>query len=76
MKFASLLMAQRATSEDGSGKFVGRRIRRSKTENRAVLAPMPTAMVSTATSVKPGLLRRERMANLRSESMTVIGVRL
>src|SRR5437762_1883968 len=62
-------MAQMATRELGCGKVVGRRISRSKTENSAVLAPMPTAMVSTATTVNPGVLNRERSAKRRSESM-------
>src|ERR1039458_7238417 len=36
------------------------------TLNTAVLAPMPSAMTTTASRVKPGFLRRDRRANLRS----------
>ncbi len=32
----------------------------------AVLAPMPRAMVATATAVKAGLLRNDRMAKAKS----------
>ena len=37
-----------------------------KVLKRAVFAPMPTAIVRTATSVKPGDLSNERAAYLRS----------
>jgi len=41
---------------------VGRKSTPSTTEKMAVLAPMPSASVSTAATVKPGLRRRVRRA--------------
>src|SRR2546421_12352441 len=44
----------------------GRRKKKSASENIAVFAPMPSASVSTATTVKPGFFNSWRKANFRS----------
>ena len=46
----------------GLGYPSGRRITPLTIEKIAVLAPMPSASVSSATAVKPGLLRSDRNA--------------
>ena len=48
------------TSWSGSEKGSGRSISASIALKIAVFAPMPSASVSTATTVKPGLFRSER----------------
>jgi hypothetical protein len=53
---------QSCTSVSGCGSRVGLSTSVLKTLYRVVVAPMPTERVSTATSVNPGDLRRERNA--------------
>ena len=50
------------TMRSGSGYGSGRSKTAFTTEKMAVLAPMPSASVSTATVVKPGFLRSMRSA--------------
>src|SRR5213593_1558683 len=59
---SSQIMTRRPASKYGNG-----RIRTASTALKmAVLAPMPSASVSTATAVKPGPFSSWRKANLRS----------
>src|SRR5947199_7590695 len=53
-------------SRSGSGNESGRNKKALTTLKIAVLAPMPSASVSTATAVKPGFFSNWRKANLRS----------
>ena len=61
------------TSRSGSGKGSGLSSTPLTSEKSAVLAPTPRAMVSTATAVKPGALRRPRSACLRSSRKLTAG---
>jgi hypothetical protein len=61
-KLRFVLTDQMDTSDDGCGNVTGFSTSRLKMLNRAVFAPIATAMVSTATNVKPGVLSRERRA--------------
>ena len=59
---ASGVISERTTSRSGSTNPNGRNSTASTTVNIALLAPMPSASVSTTASVNPGLLRSERAA--------------
>src|SRR4029077_18849166 len=54
------------TSRSACGKGNGRRSTPSTTEKIAVFAPIPSARVRTATTVKPGDLRSWRNASFKS----------
>src|SRR6476469_3217358 len=56
------------TSRSGSGKASGRRSTPLTTLNTATFPPMPSANVSTAASVKPGVLRSWRNPKRRSNA--------
>src|SRR5688572_27933479 len=62
------------TSRSWFGKSNGWRMRASTVLKMVVLAPMPRARVRTATAVKPGCFRRERMENFKSRSSESIAV--
>src|SRR2546426_3154684 len=59
------------TRRFGSRNGRGRMSRALTTLKIAVLAPMPSASVSTATAVKPGFFNNWRKANLRSFMFTI-----
>ena len=62
----STLLSQMRTSRSGSAKGSGRNITALTTLKIAVLAPTPSASVTAATRVKPGLFRSARPAYRRS----------
>jgi len=67
-------VVQIITSCSGSCTGSRRSINWSTRVKMAVFAPMPNASEATATTVKSGLLRRLRRANLKSEKNRDISV--
>jgi len=60
------------TRRPGSAYASGRSSTPFTTVKIAVVAPMPSARVATATAVHPGLARSARQAYLRSREMVII----